>query len=330
VTASIAIARPGYNYLGLSNHLNANLARYTASEAKVAHFCIERTARFNKRSERVPMRHMLRGIPDVVSGLGLARNTIKRALKGLEDKGFLVVHHRKAVNGRDLAPRIEIVCKMSHLKIGKRHAAKELGEGSTVDHSAKEENSSSSDTSIFRTTRAAHAVVDEIKTTSRRRRRKKAKTTINRGIHSGAVGMAWKNLMLDYYPALREPAFTKSMLGRVTGQLKHHERSIDDPYEFMEWCIVHWDLLKRKEFKEWKLIKPKPDISVWGMAMSQFVGFYATREYYEKVKVEDLPATTTDELERQLADERAKLYETRSQLALYERVIEKYRGNKNG
>jgi len=277
---------------------------------------------------------MLQGIPKVIAGLGMARNTIKRALRGLEEKGFLVVHHRKAANGRDLAPKIEIVCKMSHLKISKKHRAKELGEGSTVDHPEKEENSSSSDTSIFRPTRAAHAVAEEVKTTSRRRRRKKARdkltTKDDEVFGSTAVQYAWKNLMLEYYPQLREPAMSKSTAKRVTGQLRHHLRSLDNPYEFMEWCIVKWDLLKRKEFKTWGLVKMTPDINVWGMAMSQFVGFYATRDYYDRVKAEDLPATSVSELERQLADERAQLYETRGQLALYERIIEKYRREKNG
>lgn len=182
MTGSISTVAPSINYLGLSNYLDVNLARYTASEAKVARFCIARTARFNKPSESVPMRHMVEGIPNVIDGLGLARNTIKRALKGLQDKGFLVVHHRRGSNGRDLAPKIEIVCKMSKLRIGKKHRAKELGEGSimdpmgsTVDHlkedTLKEENSSSS-----RTTRAMHAVVNEVKKSGRRRRRKKAAT----------------------------------------------------------------------------------------------------------------------------------------------------------
>lgn len=336
MSGSISAAAPSINYLGLSNYLDVNLARYTASEAKVARFCIARTARFNKPSESVPMRHMVEGIPNVIDGLGLARNTIKRALKGLQDKGFLVVHHRRGSNGRDLAPKIEIVCKMSKLRIGKKHRAKELGEGSimdpmgsTVDHlkedTLKEENSSSS-----RTTRAVHAVVDETKRSGRRRRKNKAQRQLTKSVNTGNVAQAWKQLCIEYYPELREQTFTKATAGRVTGQLHNHQRSVHDPYEFMEWCIQHWAVLKKKEFKNWELVKPKPDISVWGMAMSQFVGFYATREYYEKAKAEDLPGTTTAELERQLETERAKLYETQSKLSMSERVVKHYREKKNG
>lgn len=334
MTASIAISRPGYNYLGLSNYLNANLARYTASEAKVAHFCIERTARFNKRSERVPMRHMLQGIPKVIAGLGLARNTIKRALKGLEDKGFLVVHPRKDANGRDAAPRIEIVCKMSKLRISKKHKTQAEGEGSTVDPLKEEKNtspsSSSSRTTTTRATRAVHAVVDEVKKVGRVRRKNKAHRQLTKKVNTGNVAQAWKQLCIEYYPELREQSFTKATAGRVTGQLRNHERSVNDPYEFMEWCIQHWSVLKKKEFKNWDLVKPKPDISVWGMAMSQFTGFYATREYYEKVKAEDLPGTTTGELERQLATERAEHYATRDKLSMAQRVVKHYREKKNG
>jgi len=334
MSGSIATACPEYNYLGLSNYLNVNLARYTASEAKVAHFCIERTVRFNKRSERVPMRHMLKGIPKVIAGLGLARNTIKRALKGLESKGFLKVHPQKDANGRDAAPKIEIVCKMSKLRISKKRRAKELGEGSTVDH-LKEEKDISPIPSSYRTnnsraTRAVHAVVDEVKKAGRRRRKQKAQHYLTRCVSTSNVAQAWKQLCLEYYPELREASFTKSTVGRVTGQLKHHLRSINDPYEFMEWCIRNWGLLKKKEFKNWDLIKPKPEISVWGMAMSQFVGFYATREYYDKVKEEDLLATTTQGLEQQLEAERAKHYETRSKLSMAQRVVNHYREKKNG
>lgn len=333
MNASISTAASAYNYQDLTNYLNTNLAQYTASEFKVAHFCIERTARFNKQSERVPMRHMLQGIPDVVCGLGLARNTIKRALKGLEDKGFLRVHHRKAKNGRDLAPKIEIVCKMSKLRIGKKHRNREGStnddRGSTTDNLKeeilKEENSSSS-----RTTRAVHAVVDEVKKVGRVRRKNKAQRQLTKSVNTGNVAQAWKQLCIEYYPELREQTFTKATAGRVTGQLHNHQRSVHDPYEFMEWCIQHWAVLKKKEFKNWELVKPKPDISVWGMAMSQFVGFYATREYYEKAKAEDLPGTTTAELERQLETERAKLYETQSKLSMSERVVKHYREKKNG
>ena len=332
MTTSITISRPGYNYLGLSNYLNANLARYTASEAKVAHFCIERTARFNKRSERVPMRHMLQGIPKVIAGLGLARNTIKRALKGLEQKGFLVVHPQKDANGRDAAPKIEIVCKMTKLRISKKHRAKELGEGSTVDHLKEEKDispsSSSSRTTTNRSTRAMHAVVDEVKKVGRRRRRNKAQRQLIKNPNTANVAQAWKQLCVEY--GLDEPSFTKATAGRVTGQLRHHERSVNDSYEFMEWCIQNWALLKKKEFKKWDLIKPTPEISVWGMAMSQFVGFYATREYYDRVKAEDLPATTVNELERQLETEKAEHYTTRSKLSMSERVVQHYRGKKNG
>lgn len=332
MTGIIAIPRPGYNYLGLSNYLNANLARYTASEAKVAHFCIERTARFNKRSERIPMRHMLEGIPKVIAGLGLARNTIKRALRGLESKGFIKLHPQKDANGRDAAPRIEIVCKMSHLKIPKRLKDKELGEGSTVDH-LKEEKGSPSVINNLRTTRErVHAVADGIRKRGRRIRKKKAHTGINETekIKTSSVSTAWRQLMLEYYPEMGRASFTKATGGRVTAQLRQNAQSVDDPYEFMEWCIVNWNKLKRSEFKNWDLIKPKPEIGVWGMAMSQFVGFYMTREYYDKIKTEELAGASTSELERQLTDKDAQLYEVQSRLQLLERLVEKHRRERDG
>lgn len=332
MNASISIAAPGYNYLGLSNYLNVNLARYTASEAKVAHFCIERTARFNKRSERIPMRHMLHGIPKVIAGLGLARNTIKRALRGLERKGFIKLHPQKDANGRDAAPRIEIVCKMSHLKISKKHRAKELGEGSTVDHLKEEKGSSSVINNLQATRGGLHAVVEGVRQVRRRSRKKKAHAGINEPdkIKTSSVSTAWRQLMLDYYPELGRASFSKKTGGRVTGQLRQNAMHIEDPYDFMEWCIINWNKLKRSEFKNWDLIKPKPEISVWGLAMPQFVGFYMTREYYDKVKTEGLAGASTSELERQLTDKDAQLYEVQSRLQLLERLVEKHRSEKNG
>lgn len=334
MNGSISIAAPGYNYLGLTGYINTHLHEYTASEAKVAHFCIQRTVRFNKRSETIPMHHMLHGVPEVVSGLGLARNTIKRAMRGLESKGFLRVHHRKARSGRDLAPKIEIVCKMNHLKISKKHRE---GEGSTVDDKGsttdnlKEENIKEENSSSFRTTRGGiHAVVEGIRKKGRRTRRKKAQTNVNSEVKSSSVATAWRQLMTEYYPEMGRAAFTKKIVGRVTGQLRHSAQSIEDPYEFMEWCIISWNKLKRTEFKNWDLIKPKPDISVWGMAMSQFVGFYMTREYYDKVKTEEVAGATAGELERQLTDKDAQLYEVKSRLQLLERLVEKHRSEKNG
>ena len=334
MTASISIAAPGYNYLGLLEYLSTHLDRYTPTEAVVALFCLHRTLRFNKQSEAVPVRHMVEGIPEVIHGVGLARNTVKRALKGLQEKGFLRVHCRKAHGKRDMAPKIEIVCKMSKLRISKKYRESQIeGEGSNadpmgskIDHlkedTIKEEKSSSS-----RTTRAPHALVEDEKEKNRKIRQAKAQR-LTKIVNSGTISKAWKSICVEYHPKQGQPAFTKRILSRVTGQLRHHEQSVDNPYEFMEWCILNWGLLKRKEFKKFDFVKPTPDIGVWGTMMSSFVGFYATREYYTRQSADDLPATTTAELERQLEEERAILYETRSKLKLMERVVDKYRSEK--
>lgn len=64
----------------------------TGTELKIVRFVFQRTYQFGKQAEIIPIRHFLDGI-DVrgysISGLGVSRASIFRALTTLKDKGFL-------------------------------------------------------------------------------------------------------------------------------------------------------------------------------------------------------------------------------------------------
>lgn len=81
------------------------LLRYTQSlppsEAKVAHFIMDRTIGFNNYYESIPYRHFLYGVVRQEDGVqitfpvGLGICTIKKAIRGLESKGLI---HRYRTN----------------------------------------------------------------------------------------------------------------------------------------------------------------------------------------------------------------------------------------
>lgn len=317
---------PSRSYLSVCNFLSLHGDRFTRSEKAVLDFLVNRTLRYNKTSENVPMRHMTNGIPKVIAPVGYSRRTIMSALQGLRDKGFIRIFRRKAKGGRVLASRFEIANKMSKLRISKKHRAKESDEGAVVachkEDIDRSPSSSSFGTITRSSTRAVHALTKGIKDYSKSRRTRNA-VRLRGNIQQGNVTCAWKHLCLEY--GMQTPTFTKAVAGRVTGQLRQVENAIDDPYDFMEWCIENWNLIKRSEFKKWGFVKPNPDIAVWGYAITQFVGFYQTREFHEKKKLEELPGTTMHEETVRADTAESKMYEMKGKLAHKERMIEALR-----
>ncbi len=317
---------PSGSFLAVCNFLSVNGDQFTRSEKAVLDFLVNRTLRYNKTSENVPMRHMTNGIPKIIAPVGYSRRTIMSALQGLRDKGFIRIFRRKAKGGRVLASRFEIANKMSKLRISKKHRAKESDEGAiTAQH--KEDIDRSPSSSSFGTitrssTRAVHALTKGVKDFNKSRRTRNA-VRLRGNIETGRVTCAWKHLCLEY--GMEAPTFTKAVAGRVTGQLRQVENAIDDPYDFMEWCIQNWNIIKRSEFKKWDFVKPNPDIAVWGYAITQFVGMYQTREFYDKEKLEQLPGTTMHEETVRADIAEVAMYEMKGKLMHKDRMIEALR-----
>lgn len=321
---------PSRSYLSVCNFLSLNGDKFTRSEKAVLDFLVNRTLRYNKTSENVPMRHMTNGIPKVIAPVGYSRRTIMSALQGLRDKGFIRIFRRKAKGGRVLASKFEIASKMSKLKISKKHRAKGSDEGAMVAQH-KEDIDRSPSSSSFGTitrssTRAVHALTKGVKEYSKSRRTRNA-VRLRGNIQTGNVTCAWKHLCMEY--GMERPTFTKAVAGRVTGQLRNVEDAIDDPYDFMEWCIQNWNMIKRSEFKKWGFVKPSPDIAVWGYVITQFASMYQTREFYDKQKLEELPGTTMHEETVRADTAESKMYEMKGKLKHSERMIEALRKQRN-
>lgn len=65
------------------------LTRLGEAELKVLLYIVRRTLGFFKRTDAISLSQLCDGIPDRDEGTGLARSSVKEALKGLKDKGLI-------------------------------------------------------------------------------------------------------------------------------------------------------------------------------------------------------------------------------------------------
>lgn len=83
---------PG-NVLSLARHLIRHGMSLTPAEFKVLMFIFDRTVGYKKHAESIPYRHFLDGVWSQGSlhsvGCGLGESTLKRALRGLVEKGVI-------------------------------------------------------------------------------------------------------------------------------------------------------------------------------------------------------------------------------------------------
>lgn len=82
-----------HQYLAVSAVLTKHWSeKLTPSEFQILIFVLGRTMLYRKRAEVISKSHLLNGIPGVCSPCGASQNTIDKAVSGLSDKDYLVLH----------------------------------------------------------------------------------------------------------------------------------------------------------------------------------------------------------------------------------------------
>ncbi len=77
------------------NVLEEHWYRLSGSEQKVLDFILRQTIGFRKVTDRIALSQFVHGIGTRNKGTGLSVSQVRRAIKGLENKKFIVVHRSK-------------------------------------------------------------------------------------------------------------------------------------------------------------------------------------------------------------------------------------------
>ena len=77
------------------NFLEEYWCQMTGSEQKILDFLMRQTIGFRKQKDRISLSQFTSGIGEKNKGIGLSKSQTQRAIKSLEQKGFIVVEHHK-------------------------------------------------------------------------------------------------------------------------------------------------------------------------------------------------------------------------------------------
>ena len=244
----------------------------TNSELNVLLFVGERTLRFNKVTEKIPLRHFLDGIVDrkgnvIVAGLRMSRRTLIYALNSLRRKGLFLV--TKCVDTginifTILTDAVEKKIKMAKLKVSKKYnglrggAISALGgvQNSTIEVTHREPSQTTS--SSLRSERGGAAPPGTARSVHRSVKKKIHTRDTNRASLLSATKPDKKVLRSAFSTACREhydyPIQVIAPSGREWGTYTNFLKATDfgegfDYQEFFDWSMRNWDSMAEIELR---------------------------------------------------------------------------------
>ena len=90
-------SEPKTNYWSYPKALNGYWHQLNGSEQKALDYILRHTWGFKKTADKISLNQFMYGVRNLDKGIGLSKPTLIKALKGLEDKGFIKTDkkHRK-------------------------------------------------------------------------------------------------------------------------------------------------------------------------------------------------------------------------------------------
>lgn len=277
-------------------------------ERNVLDFIIQRTLRYDKNTESIPQSHFLNGVFDahgkpICAGVTKNRNQLKKALKSLEDRGYIHVSkvgdcYRYMVLQQDL---IDIGAKvMSKLKLSKREKARfkesegvqiDTSEGSKRIHTGGSKRihisnrSKVTEVKVMDSPCRDEAIVDTIEKAREDNvaaLRKKAEAVRDRKTKVNTLAL-WKLTVREHCP---EAPIVHDLTPRNWKTLQantKHMRSYDY-YDFIVWCVENWSTASRSSDLKWiEGISDIPDLNLFANATRHFIKAYGRKPAKERV-----------------------------------------------
>lgn len=292
------------------------------AELNVLNFIIQRTARFAKRSEFIPLRHFTVGIFDRNGALITARassdkHSVLRGINGLVEKGYITSRSRpQGSNQYTLLVESMITIEreiMGHLKQPRKKAVvwNHTNDGveshqSLVGNHTNISNGLESngldevtDASLFSS--AAIKQGHEKSKAAAYKKQQKARLSLSR---NNTVTM-WRSFLQGSFPKSAAPA---TLSDKHWGQLKAQSKMVEPEefYDLMKWSVDNWLHLGRTKLQWVANMGALPDLGLWCVLFKHFQKEYLAGSIYDADR-EATAGPTGNATEDDLAEARQEL-----------------------
>lgn len=264
------------NYIEALTGVNRFSGDLSQSERSVLSFILERTLRFNKLTERIPLRHFLDGVVSmsgevIVGGLGVGRTTLKNAVQSLKRKRLVRVVKCQETGENVFTVAVEVMEKlftMAKLKIGKEYKRLREGKGGgsksdpgVGQNPTLNNNNNGEHPQVFSPSlrsgredaaspRTARHVAGQITQEYEDKRQSKIESLCTKYPNRDKVRRAFTASLRRHYDDRSIPIFSPSK--RDWGQYRNFLKATDfgkgfEYPDFFEWSIAYWaDVLDRE------------------------------------------------------------------------------------
>lgn len=313
----------------IAGHLRCHLS---PAEVDVLMFLNERTLRFGKLSEHVPMRHFLKGVTSstgetIVCRCPYSERTIRGAIDGLLSRKIIIKQPGEYPIGtkcNKFAIDFTLLMEeeMNHLKVGKKHQQgvrpqQERGAATAVEgcgESSRKHKESKKGKIKEQNEVSLRDAVEEATTKNRQRRKRKASNANVPKPSVVNVTAAWTDKVVEHYGKCPTPHITLKEAGILKKAIDANKLHIPLT-EFVDWVVSNWGNFKKGEMKWAKNMPDYPSLTYFGRMYRHFVKALADEEAGHISFVKSLKKTQTEEqqtireLKRSLSEANAMLRE---------------------
>lgn len=312
--------------------LNILRSGLTPAEQAVLLFILERTLRFNKEWEYIPMRHFLNGVwmgngELLHAGLNYSKSTIVKAYQSLVDKGLISkqgdTRNMFKINyEKVLAAAAEVTKMIKGLKPSKKRqgvtqkptpVAKGVTQEPTPSFKEQKRDKYRNHAADAPKPRSRlREIIDNTTSTGEQRRERRAAALSDGNITIANLKAAWVIANKKHRSGQTRIAVSDKELSKIRNQWRTN--NIDLPLrEFIEWTVENWDELREKEMEWCTQMPSSPNFAFFGGMLKSFVkardefNNRHRRTFRKREKLDTEATKRAAELEKDLDRAAAKL-----------------------
>jgi hypothetical protein len=281
------------------------------AEVEVLYYINERTTRYDKEVEKIPLKHFIEGVYTregirIIAGLNRNKSTIIKAYQQLQEKGLIVVKKVGAIVKRNtfainFKKLIEGAYEMAgSLKVGKKYKESQQvtqrnsggslrgTQGVTQRNPIKYTDvvstgkTQDTDSRLQRDDNSLAENIDKAINRQQGKMREKASKAETNFTAQNVLAL-WKEKMIVHHGRAVVPSVTRKDFAVLRNNF--HANSLPIPLpEFFDWAIANWSLLKDNELKWVKDMPLLPSLRTFGNLYQYFVRAYG--EFHLRTKNE--------------------------------------------
>jgi hypothetical protein len=293
----------------------------SSAEYHLMLFINERTLRYGKTEESIPVRHFLEGVFNasgerIVAGVGHTKAAIIRAYQSLQEKGLIEITKGQRFNSTNIFVMqvgriLEGAKKLSKLKVPKKKKQAENDnqvvsydnrsgvveapqwcrrDTSISTHYNNKRNSKNSNSADV--TAGIAEALEKAKEKNAASAQRKVQTMATRGLSKQGVSALWRKLLVQYYPdATANLVVTPKQYGMLKASYEATNLPLPFP-EFAEWAVANWQELIDYDFAWCKKSPPPrlPSLPFFASMLKYFANYHGNqhiRDTHRKVKSDD-------------------------------------------